>query len=78
MSCPHRRRQTDDSKIVSSWVRPKDFQYKFVQVPVGLVKKGKSSQVVIGVVTATEFSMIKSTNGAQENRENSVMRMKND
>ena len=78
MSRPHRRRQTDDAKIVSSGVRPKDFQYKFVQVPAGLVRKWRSSQVVIGVVTATEFSMIKSTNGAQENRENSIMRMKND
>ena len=28
-----------DAKIVSSWVRPEDFQYKFVQVPVGLVEK---------------------------------------
>ena len=78
MSRPHRQRQTDDAKIVSNWVRPKDFQYKFVQVPARLVKKGRSFQVVIGVVIAIEFSIIKSTNGAQENRENSVMRIKND
>ena len=34
--------------------------------------------MVTSVVSATEFPMIKSANGAQENRENSVMRVKND
>lgn len=66
----------DDAEIVSRWVRPKDFQYKFVQVPAGLVKKEGSSQVVADVVLATKSSMINSVNGAQQNRENIVMRMK--
>ena len=36
---PHTHTHIYDAKIVSSWVRPEDFQYKFVQVPVGLVEK---------------------------------------
>ena len=42
------------------------------------MKKGGSSQVVTGVVSGIESLMIKSANGARENRENSVVRVKND
>ena len=75
---PHRRHQTDDAKIISSWVCLEDFQYKFVQASARLVKKGGSSQVVIGVVSGIESPMIKSANRAQENRENLIVRVKND
>ena len=52
---------TDDAEIVNSCVRPKDFQYKFVQV----LTRG-SSQVVTGVVPTTKSLIIKSANGAQK------------
>ena len=32
-------KRTHNVEIISSWVRLEDFQYKFVQVPVGLVEK---------------------------------------
>ena len=68
----------DDVEIVRRWVRLEDFQYKFVQSLVGLVKKGGTFQVVIGVVPTIKSLMIKSANRTQENRENLVMRVKND
>ena len=68
----------DDVEIVRSWVRLEDFQYKFVQALVGLVKKGGTFQVVTGVVPTIKSLMIKSANRTQENRENLVMRVKND
>ena len=36
---PHRLRHIDGAEIVNNWVRSEDFQYKFVQVPIGLVEK---------------------------------------
>ena len=66
---------SDDAEIVSSRGRLEDFQYKFLQVPARLVKKGGSSQMVISVVPVIESPMIKSANGSQE-REDSVIRVK--
>ena len=68
----------DDVEIVRSWVRLEDFQYKFIQALVGLVKKGGTFQVVTGVVPTIKSLMINSANRTQENRENLVMRVKND
>ena len=42
------------------------------------MKKGGSSQVVIGVVSGIESPTIKLANGTQENRENLIVRVKND
>ena len=64
-----------DAEIVSGWACLEGFQYKFVQIHAWLVKEEGSSQVVIGVVLATESPKIKSADGAQR-RGNSITRVK--
>ena len=68
----------DDVEIANSWVRLEDFQIQVRLSSCKVSEKRGSSQVVTGAVLVIESSIIKLANGAQENREKSMMRVKND